>query len=213
MPNRLLPNLDNDLMNIKSANEHEKIIKDLMASNQGGIVPTAKDQAMLESISSAREGMKDHYMKRTANPVKKLQGVITEPTISGEPAQNQEPKVKNTATKILNSLKNIAMSLKGSLHKHLIKIQIPSATGQRVVQPSAPGTPTTVPKNSTPVKNSTMTAQARKFPTSSIVTPEIEALLNNPDFLYNKNERENLININSDDGQQLAQMSSMSLSE
>jgi hypothetical protein len=210
VPNRLLPNLDIDLMHIKSANEHEKIINDLMASNQGGIVPTAEDQAMLESISSARDGMKDHYMKRTANPVKKLQGVITEPTISGEPPQNPEPKVKNTKTKIPNSLKIFAMS---PLHKHLMQTQVPSATGQRVVQPSAPRTPTTVPKNSTPVKNSTMTAQAREFSASSIVTPEIEALLNNPDFLYNKNEREHLMNINSDDGQQLAQMSSMSLSE
>jgi hypothetical protein len=208
-----LPNPDNDLLNNKSAREHEKIITDLMASNESAIVPTAEDQAILESVDSTRDGMKDYYMKRTANPVKKLEGVITEPKISGKPAQNPEPKVKNTATKILNSLKNIARSLKGSLQKHLKQIPIPSATSQRVFQPSARGTPTTSPKNSTPVKNSTMKAQAREFSTSSIVTPEIEALLNNPDFLYNKNEREHLMNINSDDGKQLAQMSSMSLSE
>ena len=151
-------------------------------------------------------------MKHTPSTVKKFEGVITDPKIPGKPAQNPEPKVKKSATKILNSSDNLDEGLKGSLQTHPMQIHDQSAPGQRVINPSAAATPTTVPKNSKPVENSIMIAEARVF-TSSIVTPEIEALLNNPDFLYNKNERGRLTGINSDQTQELAQMSSMGLGE
>ena len=50
MPKGLLKP-DSDPLNIQSA--HETKINALVASNEGGIVPTADDQAMLESITSA----------------------------------------------------------------------------------------------------------------------------------------------------------------